>query len=348
MHRVGLIGMGIIGQRYIDIVQKTGHQLAGVTGSSAHSSNVYADLYDTKPFQSWNELVNSPSIDIVINNTPNHLHFEVNMECLKLGKPIYAEKPLGRNTAETKGMMEALKGKPVANVVNYNRRGFPAVRQIRQMIEAGELGDILLIRGNYLQDWLLFPQTWNWRVDPANGEVSRALADIGSHLVDMSLFVSGLTPRSVFYEKQTLIPMRKKPSGEWIKIENEDYGTLMIRFTSGAQGVFTFCQTAAGHIGSDMWVEISGTRKGLLWREREEDKIILKRYNDEDEVIEVEPSRFNTHGQFEVFSDFISWVDGKGPEGVATFSDGHFQVYLMELAMKSAETGTWQEVRFKG
>ncbi|MBN8704708.1 MAG: Gfo/Idh/MocA family oxidoreductase [Bacteroidetes bacterium] len=348
MYRIGLIGMGIIGQRYIDIVLKSGHQLAGVAGSSAHSSTVYADLYDTKPFQSWNELVNSPAIDIVINNTPNHLHFDVNMECLKLGKPIYAEKPLGRSTQETRAMVDSLKKKHVPNVVNYNRRGFPAVQQIKSMIESGELGDILLIRGNYLQDWLLFPQTWNWRVDPANGEVSRALADIGSHLIDMSLFVTGLTPRSVFYEKQTLIPMRKKPSGEWIKIENEDYGTLMMRFTNGAQGVFTFCQTSAGHIGSDMWVEISGTRKGLLWREREEDKIILKKYNDEDEVILVDPSLYNTHGQFEVFKSFIDWIDGGTSGAAATFTDGHFQVYLMELAMQSAETGTWQDVKFKG
>lgn len=345
MYRIGLIGMGIIGQRYIEIITKSGNQLAGVSGSSLHSSNVYAELYDSKPFQNWMDLVHSPSIDIVINNTPNYLHHDVNMECLKLGKPIYSEKPLGRNVQETANMIATLTKKPVPNVINYNRRGFPALREMKKILESGELGDVLMIRGNYLQDWLLFPQTWNWRVDPANGEVSRALSDIGSHVVDTSLFVTGLKPSAIFYERQTLIPERKKPTGEWVKIDNEDYGVLLIRFDSGAHGVFTFCQTAPGHVGSDMWLEISCTRRGIRWEERNPDQLTFKNYNDEDEVIELEDSKFNTHGQYEIFQDFLGWIEGNGPGSAATFADGHLQVYLTDLALESARDGVWKSFK---
>ena len=117
--------------------------------------------------------------------------------------------------------------KKIANGVNYNRRGFPAITRIKAMIDSGELGDILLVRGNYLQDWLLKPETWNWRVDPANNEASRALPDIGAHLLDLALYATSLEPKELFYEMKTFIPKRKSPKGKMVKILNEDYGSFL-------------------------------------------------------------------------------------------------------------------------
>lgn len=333
--------MGKIGQRHIDTIIKSGHQLAGVSASSARSSNVYAELYDTKPFETWQDLVKSKDIDIIINNTPNHLHLDVNLAALKAKKPIYTEIPLSRTAKETQEMVEMAKKKKIPNAVNYNRRGFPAIQKIKSMIENGDLGDIYLVRGNYLQDWLLKPETWNWRVDPERNEQSRALPDIGAHLVDLALYTTGLTPKELFYEMKTLIPKRQNPQGKWIKIKNEDVGTLLVRFTSGAQGIFSFCQTAAGHQGSDLFIEISGSKKGVVWHEKNEEQIIIKKYMDEDEIIEVESSKYNFHGQYEVFMDFLNWIGGNKPNTVATFLDGHRQVYLMERALKSFYTQKW-------
>lgn len=341
MYRIGLIGMGMIGQRHIDTIIKSGHKLAGVSASSARSSNIYAELYDTQPFETWQDMVKSKNIDIIINNTPNHLHLDVNMAALAAKKPIYTEKPLGRSVKETTQMFEMAKKRKLPNGVNYNRRGFPAIQRIKSMIESGDLGDILMVRGNYLQDWLLKPETWNWRVDPAHHEQSRALPDIGAHLIDLALYTTGLVPKEIFYEMKTLIPKRKNPQGKWVKIQNEDIGNLLVRFTSGAQGIFTFCQTAAGHRGSDLFIEISGSKMGVVWYENNEEQIIIKHYMDEDEIIEVEPAKYNFHGQFEVFMDFLKWVEGNKPAAVASFADGHRQVYLMERALKSYQTQKW-------
>lgn len=347
MYRIGLIGMGMIGQRHIDTIVKSGHKLAGVSASSARSSNIYAELYDTQPFETWRDLVESKNIDIIINNTPNHLHLDVNLAAIDLKKPIFTEKPLGRSLKETAEMVLRAGKKKVPNGVNYNRRGFPAISRIKSMIDNGDLGDILLVRGNYLQDWLLKPETWNWRVDPANNEASRALPDIGAHLVDLALYTTGLTPKEVFYEMKTFIPKRKNPKGKWVKIKNEDYGTLLMRFTNGAQGVFTFCQTASGHEGSDLFLEISGTKKGVVWYENDEELIRVKNYMDSEEVIEVDSAKYNFHGQFEIFMDFLNWIEGKKPQTVANFMDGHNQVYLMERALKSYADQKWVKWNLK-
>lgn len=347
MYRIGLIGMGMIGQRHIDTIVKSGHKLAGVSASSSRSSNIYAELYDTQPFESWHDLVESKNIDIIINNTPNHLHLEINSAALNLKKPVYTEKPLGRSLKETAEMVALAAKKKIANGVNYNRRGFPAITRIKAMIDSGELGDILLVRGNYLQDWLLKPETWNWRVDPANNEASRALPDIGAHLLDLALYATSLEPKELFYEMKTFIPKRKSPKGKMVKILNEDYGTLLVRFTNGGSGVFTFCQTAAGHAGSDLFLEISGTKKGVVWHENEEEIIRVKNYQDAEEVIEVESSKHNFHGQYEVFIDFLNWVGGKKPVSVADFKDGHRQVYLMERALKSYSEQKWVKWNLK-
>lgn len=343
MLKVGLIGMGMIGQRYIEVITKSGVTLAGVTGSSGRSSNIYAELYDTRPYETWQQMVHSGKIDVIVDNTPNHLHHEINSLCLENKIPVYSEKPLGRTTAETRNMVELANKAGIPNAVNYNRRGFPAIQRMRSIILNGEIGDVMLVRGHYLQDWLLRPESWNWRVDPKSGEITRALSDIGTHLIDLAFYLTQLEPESIFYERKTLIPKRKNPQSEWIDIQNEDYGTLLIRFKSGAQGVFTFCQTAAGHIGSDMEIEISGTKAGLFWREQSDNQITVKRYMDSDDIIEVETSKYNSHGQFEVFSEFIEWIQGKKREHVATFADGHQLVYLAELAQKSFESGQWQK-----
>jgi predicted dehydrogenase len=100
----------------------------------------------------------------------------------------------------------------MVNAVNFNIRMYPLVQQARSMVQSGELGDMFILQGSYLQDWLLLPTDWNWRLEPDLGGSLRAVGDIGSHWLDLLTFITGLRIEEVYADFKTFHPIRKKPS----------------------------------------------------------------------------------------------------------------------------------------
>ncbi len=147
------------------------------------------------------------------------------------------------------------------------------------MVQNGELGDLFILQGSYLQDWLLLPTDWNWRLEPDLGGTLRAVGDIGSHWLDLMTFITGLHVEEVFADFKTFHPIRKKPTkpletytGKMLQpsdyvdqpIYTEDYATILLHFEKGVRGVLTVAQVCAGR-KNRLFFEISGSKSSLSW-----------------------------------------------------------------------------------
>ena len=139
----------------------------------------------------WRVLVEDPSIELFDNAGPNDLHAEPTLAALRAGKHVLCEKPLGRTAPESHEIWQAAEAAGVVHMCGFNYRFVPAVRLAREMIAAGEIGEVHSFRGAYLQDWLADPESpYVWRLDRQRAG-SGALGDIGAHVVDLARFLVG-------------------------------------------------------------------------------------------------------------------------------------------------------------
>ena len=148
------------------------------------------ELQIPRSYGDYRALIADPEVEVVHNCTPNAVHFEISKAVLAAGKHVVSEKPLARNSQESRELVALAKQAGVVNAIHFNYRNYPLVQQMRAMVQEGELGRLFLLHGTYLQDWLLLETDYNWRIEAGEGE-SRAVADIGSHWFDTVGFVTG-------------------------------------------------------------------------------------------------------------------------------------------------------------
>jgi predicted dehydrogenase len=268
--------------------------------------------------------------------------------------------------------------KSLVNAVNFNIRFYPLAQQAHALVQAGELGDIYIVQGSYLQDWLLLPTDWNWRLEPELGGDMRAVADIGSHWLDLIAFITGLEVEAVFADFKTFVPVRKKPttpidtfSGkletaiEYVEqpIHTEDYATVMLRFKGGARGVFTVSQVSAGR-KNRLYYEIDGARSALAWNSERPNELWSGHRDRPNEILMKDPSllapgalQFASYpgGHNEGFPDtfkqlyyaiyrYIEAGDFNTTPDFPTFADGHKELVWGEAIQRSAKEDRWIEV----
>src|SRR6516225_4850194 len=166
------------------------------------------------------------------------------------------------NSAESSELSRRENGSPPIREVTavcYNTRFYPLCLEARARIAAGQLGEIYHVTGSYVQDWLLYDTDFNWRVLAEEGGPLRAVADIGTHWLDLVTWVTGLEAESVCADLHTFLPTRQRPKGpvetfqpagsgatEPVAVDTEDYGSVLLRFKGGATGCFTVSQLVAG------------------------------------------------------------------------------------------------------
>lgn len=211
--KVGVIGLGFIGPAHMEGIRRQGFEVVAVAEATQELADEAAErLLVPKAYGNWQDLINDPEIDVVHVASPNFLHYTHAKAALEAGKHVVCEKPLAMNAAESGELVRLAKEKKLVNAVNFNIRFYPLVHDAKARIKAGELGDKLyIIQGSYLQDWLLLDTDWNWRLEPELGGDLRAVADIGSHWMDLVTFVAGTRIKSVFADFETFLPVRKKP-----------------------------------------------------------------------------------------------------------------------------------------
>src|SRR3954447_733103 len=213
--KTAIVGTGFMGKVHAENVRRLSNvEVAGIVGSRPETARNFAASIDV-PFATSDlgEVLRNPEIQAVHICTPNVQHFPMALAAVNAGKAVLCEKPITLNVEEAKKLVAAAAEKGVVNAVQHNLRYYPVVQQIRQMIAAGDLGDILIVQGTYSQDWLLYDTDWNWRVVSEDNGKLRAMGDIGSHWMDMIQHLTALPITSVCADLATFHTTRKRRKG---------------------------------------------------------------------------------------------------------------------------------------
>ncbi len=382
---VAVVGAGFIGPVHVEALRRLGYQVVGILGSSPERGAARArDMGVPKAYASFAEVLADPAVDSVHITTPNKTHFQLSRDALLAGKHVVCEKPLAMNAEESRQLVELAAAHPnQVAAVNYNIRFYPLALQAYDMIRAGEIGEVLSVQGSYTQDWLLLPTDWNWRLVPEEGGELRAVADIGTHWLDLLTFITGLEVESTLADMATFIKTRRRPKQavatfqgntfqekeagaapadyEDVEIRTEDYATVMLRFQGGARGVVTVSQLVAGR-KNRLYYEIAGSRASLAWDSERPNELWIGRRDRANELLIRDPSllsptaaRFTSYpgGHNEGFPDTFKQLYravyehvASGRRGMAypTFADGHREIVLCDAIARSAKEERWVKV----
>ena len=263
-----MLGHGFIGRAHLHALRSVGYmawppplvpRLVEIVGRRPQAVAEAARRYGfERAATDWRVLVEDPAIQLFDNAGPNDLHCEPTLAALRAGKHVLCEKPLGRSAPESHELWQAAVAAGVVHMCGFNYRFVPAVRLAREMIEAGELGEIHGFHGVYFQDWLAHPESpYVWRLDRQRAG-SGALGDIGSHVVDLARFLVGEIA-SVSGCVRTVVPER--PGG---LVDVDDTVEATLEFESGAGGSLSASRLCHGRSNS-LGFEVSGTRGSLAF-----------------------------------------------------------------------------------
>jgi predicted dehydrogenase len=378
--KVGLVGTGFSASAHVDAIRRLpGVELAAVVGRTVEQARAFADRHGVlEAYGSLEDLLADDALDAVHNCTPNDLHAEINLHVLGAGKHILSEKPLGRTADEARLQATTAASAGVVAAVCFNYRHFPLVQQLRGLLRSGELGPVHLVHGGYLQDWLLYENDWSWRLDPERNGPSRAVADIGSHWMDLVQHVTGESIVDVFANLGTVHEHRTRPEnggrqtfstgeagGQRYRVDTEDFGTLLLRFASGARGSVTVSQVSAGR-KNRLQLEVDAAEGSLAWDQEDPGRLWLGHRDRPNEVLMRDPSLLapsaaalaRLPGGHEegwadalrnLVADFYAAVDahGRGAEhsgDFASFTDGARLAELVEAVLASDASEAWTRV----
>jgi predicted dehydrogenase len=356
--RAAVVGTGFIGVVHVEALRRLGVDVCGVVGSSPERAAAKPGL--PEPYPSFEAMLADPRVDVVHLTTPNHLHFEQARAALAAGKHVVCEKPLGMDATETAELLRLAEQSGLVHAVNFNIRYYPQCQEARARILSGEIGDVRLISGGYLQDWLLRDTDWNWRLEPALGGSLRAVGDIGSHWLDLVTYVTGRHVEAVMADLSTFIPVRRKPvgpvetftatSGETVEtpMDTEDAAGILLRLEGGARGVLTVSQVSAGRKNL-LSFEIDGAEASLAWASERPEELWLGHRDRPNELMLRQRGDYppgHAQGFPDTFKALYAAVyaavagDGAGGE-YPTFADGHEEALIGEAIARSHAEQRW-------
>ncbi|MDB6051898.1 MAG: oxidoreductase, N-terminal:oxidoreductase, C-terminal [Pseudomonas sp.] len=265
---IGLIGTGFMGRAHAMAFRNVSAafalpvqlRLAALADAdAARATRCASDWGFDHAHSDWQQLISDPEVDIIAITTPNHLHYPMAMAAVEAGKTVYCEKPLAVSLAQADDMRNAAKKAGVVTRVGYNYQHNPIIGLARQMIESGELGQIVSFQGEFSEDFMADPASpWSWRCEEAHA--GGALADLGSHLLALARHLMG-DVEAVCADANTVHPQRPATVGSREKrfIAVDDQTHALLRFASGARGTFSSSWLKHGY-KNHLAFEISGTR----------------------------------------------------------------------------------------
>ena len=279
---IGLIGAGYMGKAHT-IAYKAVRSIFSTalnpvcdciaTSSDAGAARSARELGWQRSTGDWRALVHDPAIDAILVATPPATHKEIVLAALALGKPVFCEKPLGFSAAESLQLAQAAESAGVANMVGYNYIRTPASQLARQIIASGEIGEIIHVAAEHVEDYLHDPRApASWRTREATATRAGALADVGSHLLNLALRLGGPVDALVA-DMNTVHAQRQGPHG-MEAVENDDQGNVMLRFASGALGALTFSRVAAGRKMGYTY-RITGTKGAIAFDQEDQNALWL-------------------------------------------------------------------------
>jgi predicted dehydrogenase len=254
--------------------------VAGALSSDPARAKASAPDYDIsadRAYGSVTELINSEKgradkIDFASVATPNHTHFPIAKALVEAGFNVICDKPMTFDLAEAEELVKVVEKSGVVFAVTHNYTGYPLVRQAREMILNGDLGEINAVRAEYIQGWLRDrlessdQKQAKWRTDPKQSGAAGCFGDIATHAYNLGRFMTGLLPAEISCHLKTFATGRAL----------DDYGTALLKYDNGAFGTVTASQISHGR-ENDLKIEIDGTKGALQWRQEEPNTLIVRK-----------------------------------------------------------------------
>lgn len=381
--RVGMIGYAFMGAahsqawrtapRFFDLPLQP--RMAVLCGRDAGRVTEAADrLGWDEGATSWQDVVARDDVDLVDVCTPGDTHAEIAIAALEAGKHVLCEKPLANSVEEAEAMAAAAAraaGDGVRAMVGFTYRRVPAIALARTLVSEGRLGEVRHVRAQYLQDWLVDPETpLSWRLDKARAG-SGALGDIGAHVVDLTQHIVGDTIREVSGQLETFVkerPVAAESSGlsatagaERGPVTVDDAATFLARFSGGGMGVFEATRFATGRKNA-IRIEINGSQGSIAFDF--EDMNVLHFHDatipDEEagfrRIVVTEPGHpwvaawwppghglGYEHGFTHQVVDLVGAI-AAGTDPAPTFADGLQVQRVLAAVETSSDTRSWQGV----
>jgi predicted dehydrogenase len=371
--KAAVAGTGFIGAVHVEALTRLGVEVLGVCGSSAER----AEAKGLAPvYESYDAMLADELVDVVHVTTPNHLHHGQVRDALAAGKHVVCEKPLATTSAESAQLLELAQESGLVHCTNFNLRFYPIAHQARAVVASGALGAVWNVHGGYLQDWLLYPADWNWRLEPEKGGALRAVADIGSHWMDLAQWVTGRRIERVFADLTTALPVRQRPAGEVetfaaaddmerveVEMTTDDIAHLLLRLEGGCVGSSVLSQVSAGR-KNGLRLEVDGSAGALAWNSERPEELWLGHRDRANELLLRNPQLLDAQAQArttlpgghaegfaETFRELYRAVYSAVVEGVMpaepdfpTFADGHRANVLGDAITLSNDEQRWVEV----
>lgn len=379
-----VVGTGFIGPVHVEALGRAGIHVSGILGSTPEKSSVAATrLGLPRGYASLDEVLNDGSVDVVHLASPNRLHFEQAMAVIQAGKHVMCEKPLAMNSAQSRQLVDAADRGGVVAGVAYNIRFYPLCHEAASRVQSVDFGDVLHVTGSYVQDWLLRPTDFNWRVLADDGGELRAVADIGTHWLDLVQFITGRDITSVCADLQIVHPRRQRPVGgvetfsgkpadaatHAVEITTEDAGCVLLKFAGGGRGCLHVSQTTAGRKNC-LRLEIAGGEQTVAFNSEEPNTLWIGRRDQPSQTLIRDPSLLHgtaaaiaqyPGGHNEGFPDTFKQLFRTFYEAIAaaksstltapstprpfpTFRDGHREIVLCESILTSHREQRWVDV----
>ena len=263
---IGIVGYGIMGKAHsyaytvAPVMRSLPYRprLRVISGRDSEKVSRAAATYGFESWTAdWQELIRRPDVDIVDICTPPGTHAEIAAAAAAAGKAVICEKPLAVTYAQAAAALEAVRKAGVLNAVGFNYRRLPAISLMKRMIDEGAVGTVRLLRAIWLSDEFVDPAIpFDWRFDRSVGGTT--IADLGSHLVDMATWMVGGIAE-VCGQAETFIRERSSRT-----VTVDDASSALVRFESGARGVFEMARTAVRR-PCDFTIEVNGSSGTLAF-----------------------------------------------------------------------------------
>lgn len=378
--RVGVVGTGFAAAAHVEALRRLpGVEVAAIVGRTVGRARETAAVLGVgRALGSVDELLADDEIRVVHNCTPNDLHFEINSAVLEFGRHLLSEKPLARDTREASALAALAAASPGVAGLCFNYRHFPLVQQLRALLATGRYGPVHLVHGGYLQDWLLYESDWSWRLDSARNGASRAVADIGSHWLDLVEHVLDDRAVAVCASLGVLHESRLRPEsdsatfvggndaeGTRYRVDTEDFASVLVRFARGTLGSFTVSQVSAGR-KNRLHVELNAGEASFAWDQEQPNTLWIGHRDRPNELLLRDPALLEPGaarlaslpgGHQEGWADALRNLCGDFYGAVqarecgeayessfATFEDGCHVSELVDAVLESDASDAWASV----
>lgn len=373
--RIAIIGSGMMGVQHAEAIRRVpGTEIVALADPNlALAEKICLELCIPKAYADYQQMLRSEQLDAVHICTPNSTHFAIAKDAIEAGLHVYCEKPLAISAEETSELCRLAKAHGVEAGVNFVYRQNVIVRDMYERVHAESWGNTFLIRGEYIQDWMLYDTDYNWRCIPALNGPSRAVADIGSHWFDAVQYITGQKIAKVYAKLITAHPQRKKFTHQaktfeaqtgsdytLVDIDSEDAAYILFELEDGTPGVLTVSQVSAGY-KNGMKISLDGSRYSMTWGQENPDKLMIGTREGGKEMIYAAAG--NMHGHANLYTTLpgghaVGWADAlkngvnmfyrriqSGTEAhFATFEDGDNILRIVDACLASSRTNAWVTV----